>query len=322
MTMTERRSRIPPTGLPIGVEAGPLGKRLAAHLIDLLVPAVVIGVSSLAAPPDPAGRAVVWAVAAVLVVLWALLVWRMFAVRAAGPGMRAMKLQLVGLRDGRPVGWARFFGRGLALAALEASVVGAPIMLVMLVQHQRRQGWHDLLAQSVVIKERTLAPPVRAGSARSSGSTGPQAAGSSATASDTEHPPTRSDESVSPRARRLDPDDGPPATEVWAAVFDDGREIEVVPLVLLGRKPQARQGEDDAVLVKVVDDTRTVSKTHLALGTDRNGVYVTDRGSTNGSTVTDRQGVSRSCPAEEVVTVDDGSIVSFGDHWLRITRRS
>jgi pSer/pThr/pTyr-binding forkhead associated (FHA) protein len=39
-------------------------------------------------------------------------------------------------------------------------------------------------------------------------------------------------------------------------------------------------------LIKVADETRTVSKSHLALGVDGNGMYVIDRGSTNGSTVT------------------------------------
>ena len=105
-------------------------------------------------------------------------------------------------------------------------------------------------------------------------------------------------------------------------MLDDGREIDVSGLVLLGRNPQPRPGEDDAVLIKVADETRTVSKTHLALSVDANGMYVMDRGSTNGSTLTNAKGVSSYCSAGDVVPVADGNIVSFGDHWLEIRRSS
>ena len=48
----------------------------------------------------------------------------MFAVRAAGPGMRLMKLQLVGFSDGRPIGWGRFLLRWLLLQALRLTGIG------------------------------------------------------------------------------------------------------------------------------------------------------------------------------------------------------
>ena len=103
-------------------------------------------------------------------------------------------------------------------------------------------------------------------------------------------------------------------------VLDDGREVAVSGVVLLGRNPQPRPGEEDAELIKVADDTRTVSKTHLSLSVDANGLYVMDRGSTNGTTLTSTPGSSVSCPAGNVVPVS-GGFISFGDHWLRIERR-
>jgi hypothetical protein len=113
----------------------------------------------------------------------------------------------------------------------------------------------------------------------------------------------------------------PPQTG-WLAVLDDGRELSLTGLVLLGRNPQAQPGEEDAQLIKIADETRTVSKSHLAIAVDSGGVFVVDRGSTNGSTVTTSNGVSTRCAAGEVVRVAEGSIVSIGDHWLEIRRAS
>jgi FHA domain len=113
---------------------------------------------------------------------------------------------------------------------------------------------------------------------------------------------------------------GSPYVQDWSILLDDGRRIVVEGLVLLGRNPQPRAGEEDAQLIKIADETRTVSKSHLAVGVDAGGVYVVDRGSTNGSTVSTTNGMSSRCRAGEMVRVGDGAIVSIGDHWLEITR--
>jgi len=111
-----------------------------------------------------------------------------------------------------------------------------------------------------------------------------------------------------------------PYVQDWSILLDDGRRIALEGLVLLGRNPQPKAGEEDAQLIKIADETRTVSKSHLAVGVDANGVYVVDRGSTNGSTVSTTNGMSSRCRAGEMVRVGDGAIVSIGDHWLEITR--
>ena len=116
----------------------------------------------------------------------------------------------------------------------------------------------------------------------------------------------------------------PPPEDIrdWSILLDDGRRIALDGLVLLGRNPQPKAGEEDAQLIKIADETRTVSKSHLAVGVDRDGVYVVDRGSTNGSTVSTTNGMSTRCKADELVRVGEGAIVSIGDHWLEITRGS
>lgn len=326
---TSSGSPIPATGLPMGVQVGPLGKRLVAQLIDIALPAVILAVLIFVTR-----TAVADVIGGVLILAWLLLVLRMGATRAATPGMRAMKLQLVGLQDGRPVGWGRFFLRELVLVALGVSVVGLLAMLALLVRTPRRQGWHDLLADTVLIKQRGVAPAqTRPAPARPPAATQVQAPAqpspSSPRSSLPAVPPVRPvstepERSAVPVASASTP---PPAEtpnepgKMWFAVLDDGRALKVDGLVLLGRNPQARPGEEVVDVVKVSDDSRTVSKTHLALIVDDTGIYVMDRGSTNGTTVTNSAGISTMCPAGEVVPVTPDAIVSFGDHWLRIGYR-
>ena len=106
------------TGLPPGVEVGPLGSRVVAYLIDSLVPAILVTVLSFLAPGlSGGGRVVLSTVLVLLTLAWAVLVLIMIAARAASPGMKAMKLQLVGFYDGRPIGLPRALLRGLVFWA-------------------------------------------------------------------------------------------------------------------------------------------------------------------------------------------------------------
>ena len=371
----------------------------------MLVPAIV-GIVLFVALPDASAtvRGVLSIVAALVVVGWALLIWYLLAERAAGPGMRAMRIQLVGFYDGRPIGWVRVLLRAVIFWALFATGIGLVLLLVFLVLHPRKQGWHDLAVKAVVIKERILAPAApRAGVAqhvtthRSSSAAavrpGPPATPRCLAASPRRPrslhrraratrrpvtPPsaTRRAPTVPPGRFRLAADPQPPVQPYapvsgrstrgrapvpgspywpprprsarlvrgrtalqtlrfpslrprlgavpadrgvrcprsgvsaqdldWHAVLDDGRRLIVDRLVLLGRNPQPEPGEEDAQLIKIADETRTVSKLHLALGVDQAGLYVVDRGSTNGSTVTTPGGATRRCAPGEVVYVSAG----------------
>jgi RDD family/FHA domain len=423
------------TGLPPGVEVGPLGKRFVAYLINLSVP-LVVSIMLLLLLPASSGalRATLLVIGSAAIIGWIILLWYLLAVRAASPGLRAMKLQLVGFLDGRPIGWARVCVRTLVFWALCVTGIGLLIMLIMELRHPRKQGWHDLTATAVMIKERVLAPaaqptravgavqqdqpaqlsngsqqlqpngarapmPPRYGGGEPYGSPGspvppgqltpppdqltappgypagstpyapagaPQGtprAGYGGNEYATPYPgasygpqqrgsgnemyaPGQQASPVSQSPNGGTPSGGVPAYEEkqqasasesedhtavaprspyvqdWSILLDDGRRIALDGLVLLGRNPQPKAGEEDAQLIKIADETRTVSKSHLAVGVDAGGVYVVDRGSTNGSTVSTTNGMSARCKAGEMVRVGEGAIVSIGDHWLEITRGS
>ena len=357
-------------------------------------------------------RVILGVLGAAITLGWLVVIWYTLAVRAASPGLRAMKLQLVGFLDGRPIGPSRVFVRALVFWALYLTGIGLLIMLIMMLRHPRKQGWHDLAVTSVMIKERLLAPPVQPARAAAGAQQGspaqvgtrsqpqpsgvraemppsyapgegyapagspvppgpltpppgmapassglPYAAavppGGSASSyggnayatpysgapyapPNTGHRPTSqalrrralihlgSRPDASGRARGPSGADtgsasglsdqtaaGPGSSFVqdWSILLDDGRRITLEGLVLLGRNPQPKAGEEDAQLIKIADETRTVSKSHLAVGVDAGGVYVVDRGSTNGSTVSTTNGMSSRCRAGEMVRVGDGAIV-------------
>ena len=322
------------TGLPSGVTVGPLRRRLAAHLIDLVVPAALLGVVWGTSGVD--GFQAVDVVALVLLAVWILVVWWMFATRAAGPGMRLMKLQLVGFSNGRPIGWGRFLVRALVLGLVSVTGLGLVLLLLFLLRHPRYQGWHDQAADSVVIVERMLAPRSEHPTAQHAASPGPPEPVAEPGPSNAPVPapavepinagpvPASAAAVTSPEPSPPRPERAPdpaPAARTWVAVLDDGREVPVHGLVVLGRNPRTRPGEESAELVKLADETRTVSKSHLALNLDSAGrLLVADRSSTNGSTLTTADGVTTACVPEQAVRVAEGSVISMGDHWLTVRR--
>ena len=101
--------------------------------------------------------------------------------------------------------------------------------------------------------------------------------------------------------------------------FDSGVVEEVTGRGVVGRRPRLADGTDGTLLA-VEDDTRTVSKTHLELVVETDGVRVTDLWSTNGSTVVDLAGDVVPLDAGSPVLAVYGSTVTVGDHWFTVTR--
>ncbi|WP_421734197.1 RDD family protein [Cellulomonas sp.] len=97
----------------------------------------------------------------------------------------------------------------------------------------------------------------------------------------------------------------------------DGRRITIGRTALVGRNPAS---DADVQLVRVVDPARSVSKTHLQIGVEPGGVWVADRGSTNGTVVTLPDGAQVVCRVDQQVRLRVGSTVSFGDCSLRLVR--
>ena len=339
------------TGLPPGVQVGPLGRRFVAYVIDAVVPAIASLLINVGVRGGGDGvNAPLVVVGVVLALAWAVFCWQQLAVKAASPGMRLLKLQVVGFFDGRPIGWGRVLLRWLIFAVLSATGVGLLLLLASVLVSPRHQGWHDRAAGAVVIVERPLAP--RPGRARTASASVPVAQRQGAAAVPDARRPAPAPAAPVPAAVAGDPAIGPdlaplaaeaPGAEGqdpsgperehavdggerrtivdgWVAELDDGREIEVRGLVLLGRNPAPSEGEGDAQLIKLSDESRTVSKTHLALGVDDAGLFVVDRGSTNGSTVTPPGEPTTPVGPFHAVSVSEGSVVSIGDHWVRIRR--
>jgi len=99
----------------------------------------------------------------------------------------------------------------------------------------------------------------------------------------------------------------------------DNRVVVLDGTALVGRNPSPREGEALPVqVIAVLDRGRSVSKTHLAMGVDADGVWLKDRSSTNGTIVTLTDGQQILCAAEQTVRVPIGASVAFGDYWLTV----
>ncbi|WP_435743435.1 RDD family protein [Nocardioides sp. SYSU DS0663] len=106
----------------------------------------------------------------------------------------------------------------------------------------------------------------------------------------------------------------------WRISVDTGESLLVEGLALLGRRPEAREGEPVRHLLALRSDDMSLSKTHAQLQVAPDGVLVVmDRGSTNGSVLL-RQGTPRPLSAGRPVTLVDGDRVRLGDRELAVTR--
>lgn len=109
----------------------------------------------------------------------------------------------------------------------------------------------------------------------------------------------------------------PTATEGVRAVLvlDTGQRIDVTATVLIGRAPSPADGEGDVQRVPVADESRSVSKTHVAIMPTRRGLLAVDRGSTNGSAIV-RDATETALVPGNPVALAAGDTVRFGDRSL------
>ena len=134
--------------------AGPV-RRLAALLINSILVAAVITCGLLAwmtivgATPDTASHALHRAAGGGLPLILALKI-ALDAWLQGTPGLRLMDCRLVDARSGQSLGLERSVKRTLGLLL---SLLPGLLGLLWMFWNKRRQGWHDLLAGSVVIRE-------------------------------------------------------------------------------------------------------------------------------------------------------------------------
>jgi uncharacterized RDD family membrane protein YckC len=105
---------------------------------------------------------------------------------------------------------------------------------------------------------------------------------------------------------------------VRVLVFDDGTEVEIGGQALVGRNPEPRQDEAIGYLINVADLSRSVSKTHVHVGFDQGAVWVTDRGSSNGTFLVDEDGSEQALHPEVAMLLPAGCGVRFGDRRFTI----
>lgn len=93
-------------------------------------------------------------------------------------------------------------------------------------------------------------------------------------------------------------------------------------LALVGRRPEARQGEAVAHLVPLRSADMSVSKTHAQFQVVPDGTLVVmDRGSTNGSALV-RQGIAKPLSPGRPATLVEGDVVRFGDREMSVGREA
>jgi uncharacterized RDD family membrane protein YckC len=150
----------PPAGLPgpaPGVQFAPHGERLVAYIVDTIIVTVliavcivvVVGLLAAGATGDTgvAGVLVLGVLAAFIIGI-GYFPW-FWARGGQTPGMRLFGLRVVRDRDGGPV------GAGQAILRLIGYWVNGIVLYIGFIWvfvDDRRRGWHDLIAGTVVIK--------------------------------------------------------------------------------------------------------------------------------------------------------------------------
>jgi uncharacterized RDD family membrane protein YckC len=239
------------------------------------------------------------------------------------PGRWCCGLRVVDVRTAGPIGAGPSLLRamvvgcatvpfGLGLAALARSALADP-------EHLRR-GWHDRLVSSVVVDvglpsrvEQTEGMAPRA----VVNLTAMRLVPARRTPSDAD--PTRIGAGA-PVSGSRPAQAAPGAPAAWGLVFDTGVRVRVDASVVIGRRPEPREGERGVRLVGLPSSDMSLSQTHLQVVVTRDGTLVgTDLGSTNGS-VLRRRSVSRPLTPGRPATLVDGDVVHLGDRAMTVIR--
>ncbi len=317
----------PSGGRPPAYPPAGLDRRFYAFALDRLAAWPVIALAGLLAWRSlisegsvAAGVGLVLAVAlAVGAVHTALL-----GTHGSTPGKGLLGLRVVDVGTGGPIGLGPAALRTLVLAGAGAPTFGLGVAALaqsaVLDPERQRRGWHDRLAGSLVVDLRPppqpVEPPVGDGETVAT-----QLVNLTAMRLAPPGPTPVPDLRPAPVPDPVGPDAAPPG-HGWRVTFDSGETLVVEGLGLVGRRPEGRPGEPVQHLVPLGPDARSVSKTHAQLQVAPDGaLVVTDRGSTNGSTLV-RSGVARELPPGRPTTLLEGDVVRFGDRTMSVSRES
>ncbi|MBO0920457.1 RDD family protein [Cellulomonas sp. zg-ZUI222] len=135
--------------------------------------------------------------------------------------------------------------------------------------------------------------------------------------------PTEDDLAELEHTRVRDPGTLRRRTGTLALHFDTGERVRVVGRGLVGRGPRAEDGQDILHVVVLSDAARSLSRVHAEFGPEPGedegaAIWVSDRGSTNGTVVVDPAGAARVLPAGARAVVRAGWTVRLGDREARV----
>jgi uncharacterized RDD family membrane protein YckC len=353
--INEREAAPEPTPVSIeraallGIVPAPAGRRSAAAIIDV-IPAILF-----ATPLPFAVRALLvgelWgilvsAICVVLLVVYGLIQLTSNGRRGQTFGKQMMRIRTIDPATLKPIGFGRALLRALivALAGI-VPVVGPAVMLCSPLwdAEQRRRGWHDHAARSWLIDLDAVDPtdPVAFEAARGRARVRSVALGAAAAQPEAPAPAPRPEPAAPPAwapppveglapppspapaappasARAPEPPRvAPPVPPAGQLRFDTGEIVAIHGPGLVGRAPRAADDELVMHLVPIADDTRSISKTHFAIGIDAQGLFVSDRGSTNGTSILRAGGVI-AAPADAPVRLIAGDRIVFGDRFADV----
>src|SRR5580765_1983998 len=142
--------------LPPGIRLAGLGARLGAYLLDAVPVAIAYGAAGAVwyLGVGMTVQLVVSIAAAVIALGWGIFVWSRLATTGRSPGMTITKVELIGYRNGKPLGWGKVLGRYLIFAVIGATGIGLIVLIIVMVLNPLRQGWHDLAVGSIMIEAR------------------------------------------------------------------------------------------------------------------------------------------------------------------------
>lgn len=311
------------------VPVGDLERRFHAFVLDRLLGWSIAAGAGLATWAGGLGPWVSAGVAVAVLALATLGLAVLLGVRGATPGKAALGLRVVDAVTGAPIGIGRALVRQLLLGLSLLPLGLGTATLAWTVAEDRtreRRGWHDHRVGSVVIDARRATVPAEPVEERPRDIVNLTAM--RLVPAGMPEPPARP--APAPARRVTDAGVGtsaplpPPVRRrtTWRVTVDSGESVPVTGVVLVGRNPEPRAGEQVAHLVPLSSSDMSISKTHVQFHVAPDGaLVVTDRGSTNG-TVLVRQGMSRELSPGRPATLLDGDRVGVGDREILVVREA
>jgi hypothetical protein len=109
------------------------------------------------------------------------------------------------------------------------------------------------------------------------------------------------------------------AEERFVLQFSTGESVTVSGAGLVGRNPASQPGEFVDQLVTIFDAGKSVSKTHLEFGQDSGRFWVSDRYSTNGSTIRQPDAEPKRCDPGRRYFIARGTRVDIGEQFFVVS---